>query len=167
MLSISFTEWFRGKVTAPPRAPTSSFRVREAAGPANKENHKINLSPCPFHQYSPSLGPGKFPRNLLSQPAPEWVRKPLGISLTQRHWGQNSLPKKSDCRWTRPVPRDLWLKKTSSEVNHKAQLHDWQVPVGAQVGALLLTPPLGLPDSPGRADFDADEERTACLTWRQ
>lgn len=49
-LSIWILGSFKGKVTDPPRSPTSSFRAPEVAGPVDTENHTINLSPCLNHQ---------------------------------------------------------------------------------------------------------------------
>ena len=117
MLSIGSTERFSGKVTDPPRAPTSFFSTPEAAGPAETENRKINLSSCPCHQLLTPFRSQKGPKK-PSQSNPTSPGKPFGTSLTQRHWGQNSLPERGDYRRTHPIPRDLWLKRPSSEVDH-------------------------------------------------
>lgn len=79
MLSTRFTERFRGKITDPPMAPTSFFGIPEAAGPAETENYKINLSPCLCHQLLTPFGSRKGPKkpfqsNLTSP------RKPFGTS---------------------------------------------------------------------------------------
>lgn len=123
MLSISFTEWFRGKVTAPPRAPTSSFRVREAAGPLIKEQRRCQT------QESLSRASTAFtalPTDALGQ---SWSpfshgRCPTQASHSSGHWwGPKVLKSSAICSPTLSAPSSTSAYRCCSRVVFKVRAY--------------------------------------------